>query len=124
MNDVRSYRDLDIWRRSMDVVVRLYRLTATLPKSERFSLVDQMQRAAVSVPSNIAEGHEKQSTKSYRFHLKVARASIAELETQIEISVRLEYAEPTRVSGLVSELAEISRMIAAIIRKLDERADN
>lgn len=67
---IRSYRDLEIWRRSMDVVTRVYWLTKTLPREERFSLCDQMQRAVRSVPSNIAEGHTKQSTKGFQVPLK------------------------------------------------------
>jgi four helix bundle protein len=118
MARVRSYRDLEVWRRSMDVVERCYRLTKVFPSEERFALSSQIQRAAVSVPSNIAEGHERQSTRSYVYHLNVARGSIAELETQIEIAARLGYVEPRLICELTQELRDMSRMVAAIIRKL------
>ena len=123
MSKVRGYRDLQIWQRSIDAVERCYRLTWTFPREERYGLASQLQRAAVSVPSNIAEGHERNSTKSYVYHLGVSRSSVAEVETQIEIAIRLGYVEADRVDDLLNEFDQISRVIATIIRKLDERAE-
>src|ERR1043166_4249362 len=88
---IRGYRDLNVWRDSMDLVVVIYRLTATFPKEERYSLVNQLRRAAVSVPSNIAEGQARSRTGDYLRHLSIAVGSLSELETQIEIARRLEY---------------------------------
>src|SRR6266567_3055655 len=88
---VHGYRDLIVWQDSMDLVVAIYRTTATFPKDERYSLVNQLRRAAVSVPSNIAEGQGRSRTGDYLRHLSVAVGSLSELETQILIARRLEY---------------------------------
>ena len=90
---VRSYRDLRVWKMGMDVVEAGYELTRGFPASERFGLASQVQRAAVSIPSNIAEGHTREHRGEYLHFLSVAQASIAEVETQLEISVRLQYSE-------------------------------
>ena len=83
MADIKSYKDLQIWQRSMDLVEKIYRITGKLPNSEQWGLSSQMRRAAVSVPSNIAEGYGRQATGEYRHHLSIARASLLELETQV-----------------------------------------
>lgn len=103
----------------MDVVARCYKLIARLPSEERFALCEQMRRAAVSIPSNIAEGHGRHSTKSFVFHLRVAKGSLAELETQVLLVVRLGYVTESKVESLLSEFDEISRMIAGLIRSLN-----
>ena len=86
-----SYRDLRVRRIGMDLVETVYDLTRGFPPDERYGLVGQMRRAAVSIPSNIAEGHARRYRKEYRQHLSVALASLAELETQVEIALRLQY---------------------------------
>ncbi len=83
-----GYRGLIAWQKSMDLCEEVYRLTDGIDQSERFGLISQMQRAAVSVPSNIAEGHARGTGKDYAKHLRYARGSLAEIETQIEIAVR------------------------------------
>src|SRR3954467_1331773 len=88
---IHSYRDLIVWQDSMDLVVSIYRITATFPKEERYSLTSQLQRAAVSVPSNIAEGHGRSRTGDYLRLLSVAVGSLSEVETQVQIARRLEY---------------------------------
>ena len=88
---VKSYRDLRVWQASMDLVTRVYAVTRGFPKHEVYALCSQMQRAAVSIPSNIAEGHEREHIKEYLHHLSMAQASLTELETQLEISLRLGY---------------------------------
>src|SRR2546421_12488671 len=88
---VKSYRDLRVWQASMDLVEVIYQLPRDFPKHERSALCSQMQRAAVSIPSNIAEGHTREHIKEYLHHLSMAQASIAELETQLEIAARLGY---------------------------------
>jgi four helix bundle protein len=87
--DIKSHKDLIIWQRSMDLVESVYRITENFPARENFGLVSQMRRAAVSIPSNIAEGYGRQSTGNYSQFLSIARGSLLELETQIEISLRL-----------------------------------
>ena len=86
-----SYRDLRVRRIGMDLVETVYDLTRGFPPDERYGLVGQMRRATVSIPSNIAEGHARRYRKEYRQHLSVALASLAELETQVEIALRLQY---------------------------------
>ena len=80
---VRSYRDLEVWQRATDLVVECYRLTNLLPKSELYGLASQIQRAAVSIPANIAEGHGREHLGDYLHHLSVANGSLMELETHL-----------------------------------------
>jgi four helix bundle protein len=115
---LKSYKDLIIWQRSMDMVESIYRITEDFPSKESFGLISQMRRAAVSVPSNIAEGYGRQSTGSYSQFLSVARGSLFELETQIDICVRLKYIQKTESEKLLSEIVEISKMISSLISKL------
>jgi four helix bundle protein len=115
---VKSYKDLNIWQRSMDLVEFVYRITEDLPSKESFGLVTQMRRAAISVPSNIAEGYGRQSTGSYSQFLSIARGSLFELETQVEICIRLKYFHKTESEKLVAEIVEISKMISSLISKL------
>ncbi len=89
-----SYRDLIVWQKSMDLIVAIYKLTEYLPKSEIYGLTSQMRRAAVSIPSNIAEGRRRGTRKDYRQFVVVAYASGAELETQVEIAKRLPFNQP------------------------------
>ena len=82
----KSFRDLRVWQAAMDLVEQVYTLTQMFPKQEMYGLASQMQRAAVSIPSNIAEGHTRAYSKEYLHHLSIARASLAELQTQLEIA--------------------------------------
>ncbi|MCX6257107.1 MAG: four helix bundle protein [Bacteroidia bacterium] len=115
---VKSYKDLLIWQRSMDLVESIYQNTEEFPSKEIFGLISQMRRAAVSVPSNIAEGYGRQSTGSYSQFLLIARGSLFELETQIEICLRLKYFKKVESEKLLSEILEISKMISSLISKL------
>lgn len=115
---VKSYKDLIIWQRSMDMVESIYRITEKFPSKESFGLISQMRRAAVSVPSNIAEGYGRQSTGSYSQFLSMARGSLFELETQVEICIRLKYIHKIESENLVAEIVEISKMISSLISKL------
>jgi four helix bundle protein len=91
-----GFRDLDVWQRSMDLVVEVYRITRAFPRSELYGLTDQTRRAAASVPANIAEGNGRLFRKEYAHHVSIARGSIAELSTCLEIAQRLEYVSPAR----------------------------
>jgi four helix bundle protein len=91
---VKSFRDLEVWQIGLDLVETVYRLTAHFPKSELFGLTAQMRRAAVSIPSNIAEGQARSSSKEFLHFLSYALGSLAELETQLELAVRLQYPTP------------------------------
>lgn len=102
----------------MDLVEVVYRLTERFPSVEQWGLVSQMRRAAISVPSNIAEGYGRQATGEYRHHLSIARGSLLELETQILLSQRLKYLKPEDADSALKEIDEISRMLATLVAKL------
>ena len=118
---IRSFRDLDVWRASMDLVVAVYALSWALPQSERFALSAQLRRAAVSIPSNIAEGHARRG-KAYRHHVLIALGSQAELDTQIEVAVRLGYVRPPDVLPCVETLGRIGQMLHGLERSLHANA--
>ena len=115
---VKHYQDLIVWQKAMELVERVYRMTKAFPKDERFGLTSQIQRAAVSIPSNIAEGHARSSKKEYRNFLSMAQGSTAEVETQTMIAVRLAYVSETQTETVMGLLDEISRMLHAIKKKL------
>ncbi|MGE5801149.1 MAG: four helix bundle protein [Gemmatimonadota bacterium] len=118
---IRSYRDLRVWEDSMDLVVEIYRTTSKFPKEERYALVDQLRRAAVSVPSNIAEGHGRSRTGDYLRFLSVAVGSLHELETQVQIARRLDYLSDDVQKKLLNACAGIGRMLGALIQALRHR---
>lgn len=95
----------------MDLVVEIYKLTEGFPKTEQYGIISQMRRAAVSIPSNIAEGRRRGSKKEFKQFLIIAYGSGAELETQIEITKRLNYADPTKYKNIDSLLSETMRML-------------
>ena len=118
MEKVNSYKDLLVWQRTMDLVETTYRITAKFPPSEQWGLTSQMRRAAVSVPSNIAEGYGRQATGEYRHHLSMSRGSLLELETQVLLCRRLKYLEAADAESVLDEIEEISKMLGALISKL------
>ena len=118
MEKVSSYKDLLVWQRSMDLVETIYRTTTKFPPVEQWGLISQMRRAAVSVPSNIAEGYGRQATGEYRHHLSMGRGSLLELETQVLLCRRLKYLEAADADALLAEIEEISKMLASLISKL------
>jgi len=111
---IRSFRDLRVWQAGIDLVRQVYELTSKLPRSEVYGLASQMQRAAVSIPSNIAEGHARESTKEYLQHLSIAQASFAELETQIEIGKQLKYISEDNASRLIEKISSLGRQLFAL----------
>ncbi len=115
---IKTYKDLIVWQRSIDFVEKIYKLTDNLPSKECFGLISQMRRAAVSIPSNIAEGYGRQSTGNYAQFLSIARGSLYELETQIEICIRLKYIQKEDSASLTAESVEISKMLTSLISKL------
>ena len=121
---MKSFRSLRVWQASMDLVEAVYRLTQTFPKHDVYGLGSQMQRAAVSLPSNIAEGHTREHLKEYLHHLSMAQASLAELETQIEIASRLSYLSTEEVSGLLEQASSIGKQLYSLRNALLKSADN
>ena len=105
------YQDLIVWQKAMDLVDEVYRLARLLPREEMFSLSDQMRRAAVSIPSNIAEGHGRQTEKEFRQFLAVARGSLYELETQLLIGMRQGYFTPDEAETATRLCREVGKML-------------
>ena len=115
---IRSYKDLMVWQRSMDLVESIYRITDKLPAKEQWGLVSQMRRAAVSVPSNIAEGYGRQSSGNYIQFLSISRGSLLELETQLELCIRLQYFTRIDSEKILNETVEINKMLTSLISKI------
>jgi len=115
---VASYRDLDVWQHAMEIVVDSYRLTTSFPAEERFGLTSQLRRAAVSIPSNIAEGHSRLGAGEFRRFVSIARGSVGEMETQIAIAIRLGFVDVDETSALSPRLDELSKMLFGLYRSL------
>jgi len=116
-----SYRDLDVWQRAMDLVVVCYGLTKAFPPSELHGLTGQLQRAAVSVPADIAEGQARQHAKEFRQHLAIASGSLAELETHILIAKRLGYLRSAVVQEVLTRTDQVGRMITGLRKFLKSK---
>ena len=118
---IESYRDLLVWQKSMDLVVACYGVTRTFPDSERFGLSSQLQRAAVSIPANVAEGRGRGHIKEFLRHVSIASGSLAELETHVEIAKRLGYLRPDRIGSLIETMTEVGRMLTGLRTSLRRR---
>jgi four helix bundle protein len=119
--EIRNYRDLLVWQKSMEIVTAIYQTTARFPKHEIYGLCSQAQRAAVSIPANIAEGHDRESTKEYLRHVAIALGSLAELETLLSIAARLGYLRPEADESLQKECQSLGRMLRNLQRALRAR---
>ncbi len=115
---VNSYRDLRVWLISMNVVEQVYNLTRNFPKQETYGLSSQMQRAAVSIPSNIAEGSARETTPNFLRFLAIALGSLAELETQLILAERLAYTDDQTLQNILSKTDEVNRMLRGLQRSL------
>jgi four helix bundle protein len=120
MNRVKTHKDLDIWRRGIDLVVHIYEATQSFPKEEAFGLKAQMRRASVSYPSNVSEGAARSSAKEYVHCLYVALASLSELETQVVIAERLKYLDG---SGLFEEIEALRRKTLNYIKYVKSKQE-
>jgi four helix bundle protein len=113
-----------VWKSGIDLVIEVYRLTQAFPREEQYGLTSQVRRAAVSIPSNLAEGHARESSKEYLNHLSIVQGSLAELQTQIEIAVRLDFVPAGIAQQSLDHSASLSRQIFAlrnaIMRKIEE----
>ncbi len=117
------YKDLVAWRKSVKLVSHIYSLTDSFPRRELFALTSQLRRAAVSIPSNIAEGQARFSHKEFVHFLRNARGSLAEVETQIVIARDLKYISGANAETICDEINEISRIVMALITAIQARAD-
>ena len=121
MTSLSSYRDLIVWQKSMDLAARIYDLTRHFPADERYGITSQMRRAASSIPANIAEGQARRSTGEFLQSLGITRGSLAELETFLLLSTKLDMTTPKNSERLLSDCTEISKMLNALIKSLSTR---
>ena len=115
---IRNFRDLEVWKLGKEIVLDVYRVTKQFPREERYGLMSQMRQAAVSIPSNVAEGFSRIHNKEYRQFLYVALGSCAELDTQVEIAHDLGYLGQAEYRPLVEQLDHETRMLRNLIKKL------
>ena len=115
---IEDYKDLIVWQRSMELAEEVYRLVKKLPKEELFALSDQIRRAVISIPSNIAEGYERHSTKEYIHFLSIAKGSKAELETQLLLCTKIHYLNNSDIEKSISLIQEIGKMINSLQKHL------
>jgi len=121
MNEINSHLDLDVYKYSVDTVVRLYELTDNFPGGEKFGLVSQIRRAAVSIVANIAEGAERQTTKEFIQFLYISKGSCSEVKSLLEISMKLKMVSSDTYEFLLSELNKISKMLFGLIKSLKRK---
>ena len=113
-----KYSDLVVWQKAMDLVTDIYRLTATFPNEEKFGLASQARRAAVSIPSNIAEGHGRKASGAYMNHISIALGSLMELETQLQIAQRLSFIGQDEMAKLLTRTDEIGKMLSGLKKSI------
>jgi len=121
MTDLRTHRDLDVWKLSIDWVEAVYQCSAGWPSDERFGLIGQVRRAAVSVAANIAEGAGRKGTGEFIQFIGVARGSLAEVETHLLIAGRLNYLTPDQLQPLLADMERIGRMLSTLAARLKQR---
>ena len=115
---LRSFRELDVWKKAIDLVEELYRVTRLFPKDEQFVLVCRMRRSAISIPSNIAEGYGRKDRGDYRRHVSIANGSLKELETQVIIAGRLSLAERDELDLSWQLLQDVGKMLSRLLSSL------
>ena len=118
MKKIESFRDLDAWNVAMDMAVRLYALLRCLPQEEKYELAGQMRQAAVSVPSNVAEGHSVGMPARYRYHVRIALGSVGELSTCVELCRRLNYIDLKTAERAEDDLSRTRQLLHGILRSL------
>ena len=117
---MRNFREYQVWLDSMDLATTIYRVKDKLPNEERFILMQQMMRAAISVPSNIAEGASRSSQKDFKRYLEIALGSLYELETQLLICINLEYFDSSTATLILNKVKEIQKQLAGFINSLNQ----
>ena len=115
---IKSFKDLVVWQKAMDLAAEVYRLAKKLPKEERYALADQLRRSASAIPSNIAEGFGRETGKDYANFLVIARGSVFETETHLLLCVRIHYLEAEEVQPTLSLIAEVGKMINSVLSML------
>ena len=118
MENIKDFKDLILWQRAMDLVVEVYNLVKRIPKEELFALSDQIRRAVISIPSNIAEGQGRNSSKEFIHFLSIAKGSKAELETQLLLCVRINYLTESEIEKAMSLIEKVGKMLNSLQKKL------
>lgn len=118
---IKSYRDLQVWQEAVDLVELVYRASAAFPADERFGLTSQLRRSSVSIPSNIAEGHARPTTRDYLRFLGISLGSLAEMETQLLIAHRLGYIDDASLDRVCQASDRIGRMLRAMMKSLQTK---
>ena len=121
---LKNYKGLNVWQKSYEHCLRIYRITAKFPKEERYGLTSQIKRSVVSIPSNIAEGYGRKTTVDYIRMLYISYGSVCELETQILLAGDLDIIEKSEMGTLKKDIAEIERMLKALIKSLENKPLN
>jgi four helix bundle protein len=119
---VSGYRDLLVWERAMGLVAEAYRATESFPKEEKYGLAQQLRRAAVSVPSNIAEGHGRDHLGDYLRHLSIANGSLMEFETQVLIAGQMGYVPKEEEARILLRAREVGKMLSGLTKALKKRS--
>ncbi len=117
---VRNHRDLVVWQKGMDLVVDVYRVSSAMPKEEMYGLTNQMRRAAVSIPSNVAEGHGRKNDNELLRFLSYSQGSLCELDTQLTASERLGFLDGSKLSPVFSLLEQVTKLAAAFSAKIKQ----
>ena len=120
MAKIESHRDLRVWQKGMDLVVAVYAWAKQLPPEERFGLLQQITRASVAIPANLAEGHSRGTRKDYAHFVSIARGSLMETETYVMIAERLGFAKAEPTGELLERITELGRMLTALRQRLVE----
>jgi four helix bundle protein len=121
MNKLKSYKDLLVWQRAVDISVEVYAISAAFPKEEVFGLTNQIRRASNSISLNIAEGYSRNSAKAYLNFLNIAQGSLFELESGIILAERLQFAESESLIKLFNLITEESKMLSSLMNKIEEK---
>jgi four helix bundle protein len=120
----KSHRELKVWQKGLELVVVIYQITKNFPSSEIYGLTNQLRRASVSVPSNIAEGHARNSTKEFLHFLSIAVASLSEIDTQLEIAKQLKFIDSQVIDETSLKVEELARMIHGLRRSLQQKLND
>ena len=115
---VKSYRDLIVWQKSVDLVTEVYKILRSFPEEEKFGLTSQLKRSCISIPSNIAEGYGRKYIKDYVRFLQTSRGSLFEMQTQFQISINLGFTTKKQINTILETSIEIEKMLNALIKKL------
>ena len=117
----KSYQDLAVWKRAMKLTKEVYQVTRNFPADERFGLTNQIRRAAVSIPSNLAEGHARAGAAEFARFISISMGSVAELETQLMLARELEYGDPEALEKTLQDLNEIGKMLRGLAKAIQTR---